>query len=68
MCFGGWLFSRGGALPVRWTAPEALESRKFSTATDVWAYGVLLYEIFTNGGMPYDGWGNQKVCTPAAVL
>ena len=53
--------SRGGALPVRWTAPEALESRKFSTATDVWAYGVLLYEIWADGATPYDGWGNQKV-------
>lgn len=48
-------------MPVRWTAPEALETRKYSVATDVWAYGILLYEIWTKGQTPYDGWSNQKV-------
>ena len=31
--------SRGGQLPVRWTAPEALDNRKFSTKSDVWSFG-----------------------------
>ena len=53
--------SRGGQLPVRWTAPEALESRKFSSASDCWSYGVLLYELFTKAELPYKGWSNQKV-------
>ena len=37
--------SRGGQLPVRWLAPEALEERKFTQATDVWSFGVVCYEI-----------------------
>jgi serine/threonine protein kinase len=53
--------SKGGALPVRWTAPEALDSRKFSAATDCWAYGILLYELWTNAATPYKDWGNPKV-------
>ncbi|EGD79003.1 TK/RTKC protein kinase [Salpingoeca rosetta] len=53
--------SRGGQLPVRWSAPEALEDRKFTRATDVWSFGILCHEIWTRGKMPYDGWGNQKV-------
>ena len=54
---------KGGAVPVRWTAPEALEQARFSTATDVWAYGVTAWEIFTNGTSPYQGMTNQKVWT-----
>jgi hypothetical protein len=53
--------SKGGALPVRWTAPEALDSRKFSAATDCWAYGILLYVLWTNAVTPYKDWGNPKV-------
>eukprot|EP00051_Salpingoeca_urceolata_P033076 m.18795 g.18795 ORF g.18795 m.18795 type:complete len:1677 (-) comp5786_c0_seq2:165-5195(-) len=50
-----------GQLPVRWCAPEALEERKFSSASDVWGYGILVYEIWTDGATPYRGWTNQKV-------
>lgn len=53
--------SRSGNLPVRWTAPEALDERKFSESTDVWAAGILFYEIYTKAGLPYDGWSNQRV-------
>ena len=55
--------SRGGQLPVRWTAPEALDERKFSEQSDVWSFGVLLWEIWSQANMPYKGMTNQKVWT-----
>ena len=53
--------STGGQLPVRWTAPEALEERRFSQQSDCWSFGVLLYEIWTKADLPYKGMPNQKV-------
>ena len=55
--------SRGGQLPVRWTAPEALEERKFSEQSDVWSFGVLMYEIWTHAETPYNDMSNQRVWT-----
>ena len=53
--------SRTGTFPVRWTAPEAMQTMRFSAATDVWSFGVVLIEIFTRGQKPYSGMDNAKV-------
>ena len=45
--------SSNGVLPVRWTAPEGLYSHKFSTASDVWSFGITCVEIFQDGERPY---------------
>ncbi|XP_067031032.1 proto-oncogene tyrosine-protein kinase receptor Ret-like [Acropora muricata] len=42
-----------GRIPVKWTASEALKSGRYTTKSDVWSFGVVLYEIFTIGGQPY---------------
>ena len=64
---GAYYRSRGGQLPVRWSAPEALEDRKFNEKTDVYSYGVSLYEMWTRAVLPYDGWSNQKVWVQVAA-
>jgi serine/threonine protein kinase len=45
--------SQKGIFPVRWTAPEAMETLVFNQASDVWSFGVLLVELVQDGDRPY---------------
>ncbi|XP_067023939.1 tyrosine kinase receptor Cad96Ca-like [Acropora muricata] len=54
--------AKKGCVPVKWTAPEVLYGNiaKLSSKSDVWSFGVVLYEIFTMGGIPYPGWSEAR--------
>jgi fyn-related kinase len=53
--------SRTGTFPVRWTSPEAMQTMRFSEASDCWSFGITLVEVFTDGGKPYAGMANAAV-------
>ncbi|KAK2571226.1 Tyrosine kinase receptor Cad96Ca [Acropora cervicornis] len=57
--------AKKGCVPVKWTAPEILfgDAASLSSKSDVWSYGIVLYEIFTMGGIPYPGWSEGRTIT-----
>lgn len=56
--YGG---SQNTKFPIKWTAPEAANRHIFSIKSDVWSFGVLMYEIITLGRTPYPGMSGHEV-------
>jgi serine/threonine protein kinase len=55
--------SQNGVFPVKWTAPEAMETLRFTVASDIWSFGIVVIELFQNGLAPYSGRTNPEVMT-----
>ncbi|KAL3307090.1 hypothetical protein Ciccas_014405, partial [Cichlidogyrus casuarinus] len=55
------LTTRSSHIPIRWTAPEIFSTGRYNIKCDVWSYGVVLWEIFKFGELPYNGWENATV-------
>ncbi|TKR72074.1 hypothetical protein L596_019589 [Steinernema carpocapsae] len=47
--------------PVRWVAPEVFLTMQFRNSADVWAFGILVWEVFTNGMTPYQTWQGPEI-------
>ena len=48
-------------LPIRWMPPEAIVFSKFTTQSDIWSFGIVLWEIFSSGAQPYYTLSNEEV-------
>lgn len=55
--------SSGAKFPVKWSPPEVFNFCKYSSKSDVWSYGVLIWEVFTEGRMPFEQSQNHEVVT-----
>ncbi|XP_029657367.2 tyrosine-protein kinase Fer-like isoform X4 [Octopus sinensis] len=47
-------------IPIKWTAPEALNYGKYTSLCDVWSFGILMWEVFSSGLTPYQGMSNAQ--------
>uniref|UniRef100_A0A3Q3EAY2 Receptor protein-tyrosine kinase n=1 Tax=Labrus bergylta TaxID=56723 RepID=A0A3Q3EAY2_9LABR len=51
----------GGKMPIKWMALECIHYRKFTHQSDVWSYGVTIWEVMTFGGKPFDGISTRDI-------
>lgn len=58
----------GAKFPIKWTAPEAINFGCFTIKSDVWSFGILLYEIVTYGKIPYPGIIHLLVSIPVVCM
>ncbi|XP_045361016.1 cytoplasmic tyrosine-protein kinase BMX isoform X1 [Camelus bactrianus] len=56
-----YVSSVGTKFPVKWSAPEVFHYFKYSSKSDVWAFGILMWEVFSLGKQPYDLYDNSQV-------
>ncbi|KAG5274306.1 hypothetical protein AALO_G00134630 [Alosa alosa] len=57
----GTYTTTGGKIPIRWTAPEAIAYRQFTSASDVWSFGIVMWEVMAYGERPYWDMSNHEV-------
>ena len=56
-----YALKKGSKIPLKWTAPETIFYKKYSTNSDVWSYGMLMYEIWSLGHKPFEEVDTQEV-------
>ncbi|XP_005232165.2 tyrosine-protein kinase TXK isoform X2 [Falco peregrinus] len=56
-----YISSSGAKFPVKWSPPEVFHFKKYSSKSDVWSFGVLMWEVFTEGKMPFESKSNSEV-------
>lgn len=54
-------WSSGGMVAVKWAAPEALSSFRYSSASDIWSFAITMFEIWSLGYKPYHELSNTQV-------
>lgn len=56
-----YYYLHGRNLPLRWMSPEAINQDLFSSESDIWAFGVLMWELFTYGKQPFPNLTNEQI-------
>ncbi|XP_025934431.1 tyrosine-protein kinase TXK [Apteryx mantelli] len=56
-----YISSSGAKFPIKWSSPEVFHFKKYSSKSDVWSFGVLMWEVFTEGKMPFESKSNSEV-------
>jgi len=59
---GDYDAQQGTRFPIKWTAPESCQYNRFTTKSDVWSFGIFMYECVTYGKTPYATMTNAEVC------